>query len=96
MLAEGSTVGGFDFECWQFPASDNVGEFLEHVGANKDRYRVTEIREIGNGGWGRGLTVKWADEPGRLRRLESIGWGSKAGTGQARPVFAVMWKKPEA
>jgi len=83
------------FEMWQFAASDNVGELLAHIGGNKDRYRVTEVREVGNGEWERGLTVKWADEPGRDRRLEAIGWGSKAGTHSGKPIFAVLWKKPE-
>lgn len=83
------------FEMWQFPASDNVGEFLTHIGGNKDRYRVTEVREMGNGEWDRGLTVKWADEPGRDRRLEAVGWGMKAGMGNGKPIFCVLWKKPE-
>jgi len=83
------------FEMWQFPASDNVGEFLTHIGGNKDRYRVTEVRELGNGEWDRGLTVKWADELGRDRRLEAVGWGVKAGMHNGKPVFVVLWKKPE-
>jgi hypothetical protein len=85
----------FEFEVWSVPCTDHVGEFLKHIRGDKERYRLTEIREAGDGTWERAQHVKWIDEPGRFRRLESVGWGSKAGTGNGRPIWCVLWKKPE-
>lgn len=77
------------------PCTDSVGEFLTNIKGNKERYRLTEIREVGDGTWEQAQHVKWSDEPGRVRRLEAVGWGKRAGTGNGRPIWVVLWKKPE-
>lgn len=85
----------FEFETHAYPVTDNVIEFLTKIGGNKDQWRATEIREQGDGTWQRGISVKFKREGQWYTRLEGLGWGKKRGGHQARPVWVVLWKKPE-
>jgi len=63
ILNDGAT---FDFEIWTFASTDNVYEFLKHIGGDKERYRATEIREQGDGTWSLGGPLEEAGEGGCL------------------------------
>ncbi len=67
------------------PTTLTVKQLIEQLGGIGDADGVTEIYELGDGKWAKGMTYK-KDGAHKDKKLEEIGWTKRRG-GEAAPVF---------
>ncbi|KAH0542305.1 hypothetical protein GP486_008648 [Trichoglossum hirsutum] len=84
----------FDFWMFKVPTILTVGDLIHQLGARtggSDKCGVTELLEVGDGSWAKGVTIFLNDDNQKKQALAALGWDETRGAAKP-PVWLKLHK----